>query len=364
MAFRWDRLVAIDGFDPRFRAAGDDVDLCWRMQDRGWTIGFSPAAMVWHHRRNSVKAYWNQQVGYGKAEALLEAKWPSRYNRAGHIAWKGQLYGNGWTKALGSRMGRIYQGSWGQAPFQSLYHRHTPFLVALPMTPEWWLLVGGLTLVSALGLVWSPLLYALPLLALAIAVPVVQAWLSAGNAQFPDASSGFERFMLRLLTAGMHLAQPVARLKGRLMHGLTPWRRRGVSGFAWPLPRTLSIWSETWKSPEGWLGEIEQRLIESEAVVRRGGNFDRWDLEVRGGLFGSARLLHATEEHGGGKQLVRFRIWPCWSWLAVALIGCLVTTGIVMATNDEYVTAANVFAATVTPAYRLPMVLWPKSQRH
>ena len=65
-----------------FRAAGDDVDVCWRLQERGWTLGFSPAAMVWHHRRNSVATYWRQQQGYGKAEALLEEKWPERYNAA------------------------------------------------------------------------------------------------------------------------------------------------------------------------------------------------------------------------------------------------------------------------------------------
>src|SRR5881296_3582054 len=49
MAFRKDRLEAIGGFDPQFRVAGDDVDVCWKLQERGWTLGFSAAAMVWHH---------------------------------------------------------------------------------------------------------------------------------------------------------------------------------------------------------------------------------------------------------------------------------------------------------------------------
>ena len=52
------------------------MDVCWRLQERGGTSGFSPAAVVWHHRRNSVRAYWKQQQGYGKAEALLAQKWP------------------------------------------------------------------------------------------------------------------------------------------------------------------------------------------------------------------------------------------------------------------------------------------------
>ena len=62
---------------------------------RGGTLGFSPAAIVWHHRRNSVRAYWRQQRGYGKAEAMLEAKWPEKYNALGHLTWSGRLYGPG-----------------------------------------------------------------------------------------------------------------------------------------------------------------------------------------------------------------------------------------------------------------------------
>src|SRR5262249_22209688 len=72
MAFRKSALEAIDGFDPQFRIAGDDVDVCWRLQEKGWTLGYSPGAMVWHHRRNSIRAYWKQQRNYGKAESFLE----------------------------------------------------------------------------------------------------------------------------------------------------------------------------------------------------------------------------------------------------------------------------------------------------
>src|SRR4030095_401622 len=74
MAFRKDRLVAINGFDPQFKIAGDDVDGCWRLSGRGWPLGFNPAAVVWHRRRDTVRGYWRQQVNYGKAEAGLERK--------------------------------------------------------------------------------------------------------------------------------------------------------------------------------------------------------------------------------------------------------------------------------------------------
>src|SRR5437773_6641894 len=95
MAFRKACLKGIGGFDPQYRVAGDDVDVCWRLRERGWTLGFSPAAMVWHHRRNSIRAYWKQQIGYGKAEALLEQKWPEKYNGPGHVRWAGRIYGSG-----------------------------------------------------------------------------------------------------------------------------------------------------------------------------------------------------------------------------------------------------------------------------
>ena len=311
MAFRRDRLVAIGGFDPRYRAAGDDVDVCWRLQERGWTLGFSPAAMVWHHRRNSVKTYWKQQQGYGKAEALLEEKWPERYNAAGHVAWAGRLYGKGWTEALRLRSGRIYQGTWGSALFQSLYQPAPGLLTSLPLMPEWWLVVAALAGLSLLGIAWSPLLLALPLLAMAVIAPVAQAVVSASRAEFTtQPRSRWTALKLRALTAALHLMQPVARLRGRIRFGLTPWRRRGVPGFALPVPRTSTIWSEEWRAPETWLGDLEARLRERGAVVLRGGDYDRWDLDVRGGLLGGARLLMTIEEHGAGKQLARFRSAP------------------------------------------------------
>ena len=82
MAFRREVLDEIGGFDPIYRSAGDDVDVCWRLQDLGYRIGFSPAAMVWHFRRNTMKAYIGQQKGYGKAEALLYFRHPSALQRA------------------------------------------------------------------------------------------------------------------------------------------------------------------------------------------------------------------------------------------------------------------------------------------
>ncbi len=311
MAFRKERLEAIGGFDPRFRAAGDDVDVCWRLQERGWTLGFSPAAMVWHHRRNSLRAYWRQQQGYGKAEALLEEKWPEKYNAAGHLAWAGRLYGRGLPRVAIPGRGRIYGGAWGSAPFQRLYEPAPGTLSSMPLMPEWYLMIAALSGFSALGTLWTPLLLALPLLAIALAAPVVQAFRGGAAAELADESaSRLGKLRLRALTALMHLLQPIARLHGRLRFGLTPWRRRGEVGFASPVPRTREFWSEQWCSPEETLRSVEDEMGALRAVALRGGEYDGWDLAVRGGTLGGSRLLHAVEEHGGGRQQLLFRVWP------------------------------------------------------
>ena len=319
MAFRKAALQAIGGFDSQFRIAGDDVDVCWRLQERGWTLGFNPAAMVWHHRRNSVRMFWKQQVNYGKAEAMLERKWPEKYNHAGHVTWSGRVYGNGVPHAP-AWLGRIYHGTWGGAPFQSLYQPAPNLLQFLPQIPEWYLVNAAFAGLAALGIVWAPLLWALALLGLSAGLPLAQAALSAGCARFPGARSRRVSVKLRVLTALLHLMQPLARLRGRLSFGLTPWRRRCLRDLSLPVSRVITLWNECWLAPPARLRALEATLRKRKAVVLRSGDFDGWDLEVQGGLFGAVRMLMAIEEHGAGRQLVRFRTWPRFSIPGIGLI--------------------------------------------
>ena len=162
MAFRVSMLRSIGGFDEQYRVAGDDVDVCWRLQDAGEAIGFNAAAVVWHQRRNTVRGYWKQQKGYGRAEALLEAKWPDRYNHGGHVSWRGRIYDQESVRRA-SRSGVVYHGRWNTAPFQSLYERgSTSLLGHLVSLPETWLLVCGLLVLGGLGFAWRPLFVAGP----------------------------------------------------------------------------------------------------------------------------------------------------------------------------------------------------------
>jgi GT2 family glycosyltransferase len=350
MAFRKSRLEAIGGFDPQFRSAGDDVDVCWRLRERGWTLGFSAAAVVWHHRRNSVRTYWKQQIGYGRAEALLARKWPAKYNGVGHVTWSGRLYGHGLPPLLGR--GRIYQGVWGSAPYQSLYQPAAVGLWSLPTMPEWFLLIVCLGALSLLGALWRPLLPTLFLFGLAVLAPIVQAGLGAARTTPPAAPRGAARISLRLLTALLHLIQPMARLRGRLRSGLAPWRRR-TRGLGPPWPRTHTVWSERWEDSDQRLQRVEADLKVAGAAVRRGGDYDRWDLEICGGLFGSARLLMAVEDHGAGAQLVRFRCWPRGSFGGIALGVLFATLAGGAAAAGAWVAGAMLAAITLGLALRI-----------
>lgn len=343
LAVRTAILREIGGFDPIYRAAGDDVDVCWRLRERGWMLGFSPAAMVWHHRRNSIRAYWKQQVGYGKAEALLEKKWPEKYNSLGHLTWNGRLYGKGSPTPLNVRRAKIFHGVWGSAPFQSVYKPAPSTISSLAVMPEWFLIITVLAALSPLGALWAPLLIALPLLVLAVVILLVQAGLSTARASSSKASENqLLSLKLRCLTMLLHLLQPLARLRGRMLSGLVFWRQHNGCGFTLPLPRAFRLWSELWRSPNEWLRSLQMAIKETGAVILRGGEYDCWDLEVRIGVHGGARMLMAIEEHGGGRQMLRFRCWPKCSTqgLVLVLLCSLISTGAFVA---DVLTVAIIF---------------------
>jgi glycosyltransferase involved in cell wall biosynthesis len=205
MAFWRDRLVEVGGFDPIFTAAGDDVDLCWRVLDRGWAIGFHPAAMVWHHRRTGLRTYLRQQRGSGRSEALVEARHPSRYNMIGSARWHGRVY----LPAHVPTRGRVYRGPYGTAAYQSVYHSEAHGLDVLHQ--------AGIPLAAVVA-VTAPL----GLLSTVLAVPALVAALFVASLALVDAVRAIpprrlrrHRLRYRLGVATMHVLQPLARRWGR-----------------------------------------------------------------------------------------------------------------------------------------------------
>jgi O-antigen biosynthesis protein len=338
-AIRKDVLDALGGFDPQFRAAGDDVDLCWRLQEGGYRIGFNPAAMVWHHRRTSVRGYWRQQCGYGRAEALLKRKWPDRFNAVGHVNWGGRVYGSSFAHLLGLRRSRVYGGVWGFAPFQSLYQASPGLVDSLARLPEWNLVIALLGVLCGMAIWWSPLVYVLPVLALAVLLPVGDAVYAGLSTPFGPHRGG-NLWLRRATTTLLHLAQPLARLIGRTGHGLTPWHLRIAPDNTLPRRQEVAVWSEDWRDPEHRVADVHTALGRMGLAVRTGGPYDRWDLEVRGGMFGAARLLFAAEDHGAGAQYLRFRITPRYSRVTSIASAALLALAVGAAFDGSWIVAA------------------------
>ena len=309
MAFRKDVLEEVGNFDERFEVAGDDVDLCWRLQKANRTLGFSAGAVVMHRRRDSIRRYLRQQYGYGKAEALLERKWPTRYNRAGSSRWSGRIY-EAPAAQTPRRRSLVHYGTWGSGLFQSIYDPPRA-ISSMLQAPEGLLLVALLAEISALGLLWPPLLVAAPAFFAAIAWILSAAIANGWRAhQAVPGQSRRETLKRRAVTALLFLLQPFARLAGRLRNGLSPWRRRIHANPTLPWPRTVEIWSERWRDPQAWVEQLQDGLAAAGGFVRSGGPFDRWDLDLRAGAFGGVKIRTAVEEHGDGKQLLRARVWP------------------------------------------------------
>jgi O-antigen biosynthesis protein len=340
MAFRRTHLLAIGGFDLQFRAAGDDVDVCWRIQEQGWKLGFSPAATVFHHRRGTLRAYWKQQVGYGKAEAILERKWPDKYNAAGYLTWAGRIYNARGFTPLWWRRGRIYQGTWGAAAYQRLYQPAATLLGELPLLPDWYLVILFLAMLSLISLAWKPLVIVIPLLGFSTGLSLLQAVTSAAIASsFTPERANSIHVRVFAISVLLHLMQPLARLYGRFKYGLHPWRHRGLPALALPRPRTVSIWTEAWQSGENWLQHLQKQLRRAGAMGRAGGGYDDWDLEIQGGVLAAARVRMAVEEHGSGRQMLRFRIWPRCSGVAFLICVAIACISFIAAYDQSWTAA-------------------------
>jgi cellulose synthase/poly-beta-1,6-N-acetylglucosamine synthase-like glycosyltransferase len=308
MAFTKKVMQEANGFEPIFAAAGDDVDFCWRLQNKGYVVGFSPAATVWHYRRNTVKAYLRQQMGYGKAEALLYFKHPYRFNMLGQSRWLGRIYGE-LTNAVLSRKPVIYFGTFGRGLFQSMYEPPSSLLAYLPFTLEWNMI--GILLFLA-GLV-SPTM--LPLAMIPLGVSVAWAVATAIGARVDPRFGGLRT---RGLIAMLTYLGPLVRGMQRYL-----WRARGhadVEQIAMPgrrapnrvdwlrLGYVLRYWSEQGHEKEGLLGGLMEFLIPRKYLIAMDPGWNPWDLEIYRGIWTKARVAVANENHGGTHRVMNARV--------------------------------------------------------
>jgi O-antigen biosynthesis protein len=307
MAFTTKALHEVGGFDATYTSAGDDVDLCWRLQNRGYAIGFSPAATVWHYRRNTVKAYLKQQMGYGKAEALLYFKHPYRFNLLGQSRWLGRIYGE-LTSAVLSRRPIIYFGAFGRGLFQSMYEPPSSLLSYLPFTLEW----NAIGLLLFLSAMVTPT--ALPVAAIPLGISVAWSIATALRARVDPRFSGIRsRGLIALLTYLGPLVRGLQRYLWRLRgHAeIEPVESEGEQQPAridW-LSRTFTLgyWSDQAHEKEALLAGVMDFLIPRKYLIAVDPGWNRWDLEIYRGIWSKARLTVASENHGGLKRLLNAR---------------------------------------------------------
>lgn len=313
MAFWKSALAEVGGFDPQFTKAGDDVDMCWRLQQAGMKIGFSPAAFVWHYRRSNVRAYLKQQRGYGEAEALLVRKHPEYFNSFGDSVWRGRIY----TPAkLGVMLRRsiIYRGVFGSAPFQTIYASEPALTLMLLTTLEYHVLVTlPLLVLSVTFHQVLPVAIASVLASLGVCVAAgVQASLPRNK----------RRWWSRSLVALLFFLQPIARGFARHQNRLA----LRLSGNA--ARETLD--SVALRDSPGALSEVrywaERRLERVDFVKRILGELNRqgwpnrsdigwseFDVEIYGNRWSTVQLITVTEDHPHGREMVRCRLRARWS---------------------------------------------------
>ncbi len=135
LAIRKYVMDAIGGFDEIFRIAGDDVDMEWRIQEAGYIIRFTPAAYVFHHRRDKIRTYIKQQYNYGISEAFVRQRHAQRFNGFSAI-WRGLIYNtyNNSANNLVSLFKKpiIYFG-W----FPEVYRPQASYIYQLPLDIRW-----------------------------------------------------------------------------------------------------------------------------------------------------------------------------------------------------------------------------------
>ena len=316
LAVRRSAFTEVGGFLPKYHAAGDDVDFCWRLLERGYAIGFHPGAMVWHYRRFSIRAYFKQQIGYGNAEGLLLSQHSHRFGHFGGARWRGIVYHSALLQ-LTRQSGRIYSGAFGHAPFQIIYS--APFSDYFHLASSFpWLLVM-LTMLA--NFTWSALLggIGLGMLLVTLLLPLRQMRQLALPSQY-------EGWRARLILWLLVLAQPILRSISRFYRafrsggvptGPSPGPHLGrFSLLGWPKRvAEIDLWSTAGQDRESLLPGLQTALHNASLPFQADDGWKNWDLEIQASRWWAVRLTTVTEYHQHQDRLTRVRLatratWP------------------------------------------------------
>jgi O-antigen biosynthesis protein len=306
MAFYKWAFEKVGGFDHEYRKAGDDVDFCWRLQQEGQIIGFSPAAVVWHYRRFTLTAFRKQQQGYGEAESLLRFRHLVFFGPTGTAKWKGQIYGAPRFTWLVNRP-IIYHGIFGEGLFQSIYPTPQSDLAAYLSSIEW----VALTLFVFCLSVPLPVLRIVPYLMFGGTFLVALSYMIHAKLE-----PRHDTIRARLLVAFLALAQPLVRGWSRYFTWLK-FKRTPPAVIASPERNytptrgsisKLNFWSENGEGRERLLPEIVTALQSEGWNYSIDTGWKDWDVQVYGSFWWGIKLRSVTEYHGGPKCLTRIKL--------------------------------------------------------
>ncbi len=346
LAVKRHAFESINGFRPKYHAAGDDVDFCWRLQEAGGGIAFAPAAMVWHYRRTSITAFLKQQRGYGKAEALLMARHSGRFGQIGGARWRGVVYQAAMVRLL-QRTSRIYTGLFGYAPFQAIYQP--------PLSEAWWLITSFpwwlIMIALAANAWWFPtaLVPAAGMLLITLLGTGRQAWLLRPPPPWPTLTSWLILWFLLI-------AQPLVRGWSRFIWNIRlgsaprgPW----FSVFHWPWRRgraaksitQLAFWSDAGQGRDELLAELKILLAERGFAPATDDGWRDWDLEAHLSRWWKARLATVTEYHEAPRRLTRVRLGSriTMAWLVLQVAAAIACAALVPLAQLPPLWAAGLF---------------------
>ena len=329
MAFYKWALDEIGGFDPIFIKAGDDVDVCWRLQESGYKIGFSSAGFVWHHRRATVKAYLKQQAGYGEAEAMLYRKHPKFFNTLGGGIWRGRIYSAG-NCCVVLRRTVIYHGLFGSGFFQKLYAPDPMFALMFFSSLEYYFLL--VIPVLLLSVYFASLL---PCALLAVLLPAALCWVAGFQARLPETK---KKWWSRSLVAVLFFVQPLVR-------GWARWRYllndSGKTPAGVPEEKILPIaidysrlgqryyWSKGDVDRYTFLGKVIERLRRHQWFHNADTGWTDHDIDIVGNRWSHLRLTTVSEELAEGRKNFRCRLLASWTLSAKVIFCCLSVSEVV-----------------------------------
>jgi O-antigen biosynthesis protein len=337
-------------FDPTFTAAGDDVDFSWRLRDAEMTLAYAPGAIVVHQRRTTIRAYLNQQRGYGHAEGLLYRKYPNRQER---------MYGGSrWAQWFGGGS-PIYYGLFGRGLFQTIYPRPwLPMAALLPLTFQW---VAIAALVTAGG-IFDRSFSILGIAAFFVTIACAVAGAAGSDSKSRDFTGSLILILLWVLGPLLR-SWARERVKWSFPPGTAAAARMtpSLTGMI-DLPQSLASVQSGAAAPDrlGRLTEmLHLELVRRGLAVARGSIYDWFDLQIIVAPFIQVAVLLLT---GGSAVSLRWRIsvagWRIAAALAALLI-LLLTGGLPLGRAAAVcgVAGGAVAVFALRRAWRVPAVI-------